>query len=69
MSQVSSSRPVARPRVTVMIDDTPPPAMPSPGRMIDTLTPKTRRVSRLPQAEVSILARQYNKMRFSQVPG
>ena len=65
MSQVSPSRPFARPRVSVTIDDTLPPAMPSPGRMIDTLTPKTRRVSRLPHAEVTSLARQYNKMCFS----
>ncbi len=53
MDQVSSSRSFARPRVSVAIDDTPPLAMPSPGRMIDTLTPKTRRVSKLPQAEVT----------------
>ena len=52
MEQASSSRPFARPRVSVAVDDTPPLAMPSPGRMIDTLTPKTRRVSKLPQAEV-----------------
>ena len=35
--------------------------MPSPGRMIDTLTPKTRRVSKLPQAEVR-MRKVHNKM-------
>lgn len=54
MSQVSSSKAFARPCVSVTVDDTPPPAMPSPGRLIDTLTPKTRRVSKLPHAEVAV---------------
>ncbi len=52
MSEASPSRPFARPRVCVALDDAAPPAMPSPGRMIDTLTPKTRKVSRVPHAEV-----------------
>ena len=52
MDQASPSRPFARPRVSVAVDETTPPGMPSPGRMIDMLTPKTRRVSKLPQAEV-----------------